>query len=75
MFMLNRADNYSRSSRLSTSNSSYISSVDYVVQVPSRASTSQIREDKRYDNIKIDKDNIARAIHRPSSDLDITSMK
>ncbi|KAH0650694.1 hypothetical protein KY284_030606 [Solanum tuberosum] len=39
--------------------------------VPSRASTSQIRENYRCDNIRIDKDNIARPMPRPSSDLDI----
>ncbi|KAG5581069.1 hypothetical protein H5410_051696 [Solanum commersonii] len=58
--MHNISDNHSMSSRLSTSNSSYISHVDYIVQVPSRASTSQIRENYRCDNIKIDRDNIAR---------------
>ncbi|KAG5609736.1 hypothetical protein H5410_021017 [Solanum commersonii] len=36
--------------------------VDYIVQVPSRASTSQIRENYRCDNIKNDRDNIARPI-------------
>ncbi|KAG5616239.1 hypothetical protein H5410_016063 [Solanum commersonii] len=65
-------DNRSMSSRISRSNSSYISHVDYIVQVPSRASTSQIRETYRCDNIKIDKDNIARPIRKASSDLDIT---
>ncbi|KAG5615047.1 hypothetical protein H5410_014871 [Solanum commersonii] len=68
--MHNRID--SMSSRLSRSNSFYISLVDYIAQAPSRASTSQIRENYRYDNIKIDKDNIARPMPRPSSDLDIT---
>ncbi|KAG5632681.1 hypothetical protein H5410_004398 [Solanum commersonii] len=65
-------ENRSMSSRMTRSNSSYFSPVDYIVQVPSRASTSQIRETYRYDNIKIDKDNIARPIRRASSDLDIT---
>ncbi|KAG5570697.1 hypothetical protein H5410_060463 [Solanum commersonii] len=41
------------------------------LQVPSRASTSQIRENYRCDNIKIDRDNISRPMPRPSSDLDI----
>ncbi|KAG5607794.1 hypothetical protein H5410_029286 [Solanum commersonii] len=68
--MLN--DNRSMSSRISRSNSSYISPVDYIVQVPSRASTSQIRETYRCDNIKIDRDNIVKPIRRASSDLDIT---
>ncbi|KAG5568233.1 hypothetical protein H5410_064753 [Solanum commersonii] len=68
--MLN--DNRSMSSRISRSNSSYISPVDYIVQVPSRASTSQIRETYRCDNIKIDNDNIVKPIRRASSDLDIT---
>ncbi|KAG5571046.1 hypothetical protein H5410_060812 [Solanum commersonii] len=36
------------------------------------ASTSQIRENYRCDNIKIDRDNIARPIPRLISDLDIT---
>jgi len=70
--MHNRIDNHSMSSRISRSNSSYISTVDYIVQVPSGASTSQIRENYRCDNIRIDKDNIARPMPRPSSDLDIT---
>ncbi|KAG5605751.1 hypothetical protein H5410_027243 [Solanum commersonii] len=65
-------DNRSMSSRISRSNSSYISPVDYIIQVPSRASTSQIRETYRCDNIKIDKDNIVKPIRRVSSDLDIT---
>ncbi|KAG5572331.1 hypothetical protein H5410_062097 [Solanum commersonii] len=65
-------DNHIMSSRMTRSKSSYISPVDYIVQVPSRASTSQIRETYRCDNIKIDKDNIARPIHRTNSDLDIT---
>ncbi|KAG5621593.1 hypothetical protein H5410_006811 [Solanum commersonii] len=65
-------DNRSMSSRISRSNSSYISPVDYIVQVPSRASTSQIRETYRCDNIKIDRDNIVKPIRRASSDLDIT---
>ncbi|KAG5615834.1 hypothetical protein H5410_015658 [Solanum commersonii] len=65
-------DNRSMSSRISRSNSSYISPVDYTVQVPSRASTSQIRETYRCDNIKIDRDNIVKPIRRASSDLDIT---
>ncbi|KAG5581699.1 hypothetical protein H5410_052326 [Solanum commersonii] len=65
-------DNRNMSFRMSRPNSSYISPVDYIVQVPSRASTSQIKETYRCDNIKIDKDNIARPIHRASSDLDIT---
>ncbi|KAG5611424.1 hypothetical protein H5410_022705 [Solanum commersonii] len=65
-------DNRSMSSRISRSNSSYISPVDYIVQVPSRASTSQIRETYRCDNIKIDRDNIVKPIRRTSSDLDIT---
>ncbi|KAG5605280.1 hypothetical protein H5410_026772, partial [Solanum commersonii] len=64
----NSIDNQSMSSRITRSNSSYISPVDYIVQVPSRASTSQIRENYRCDNIKIDKNNIT----RPVSDLDIT---
>ncbi|KAG5632675.1 hypothetical protein H5410_004392 [Solanum commersonii] len=64
-------ENRSMSFRMTRSNSSYLSPVDYIVQVPSRASTSQIRETYRYDNIKIDKDNIARPIRRASSDLDI----
>ncbi|KAG5573220.1 hypothetical protein H5410_062986 [Solanum commersonii] len=68
--MLN--DNRSMSSRISRSNSSYISPVDYIVQVPSRASTSQIRETYRCNNIKIDRDNIVKTIRRTSSDLDIT---
>ncbi|KAG5571218.1 hypothetical protein H5410_060984 [Solanum commersonii] len=70
--MHNRIDNHSMSSRISRSNSSYISPVDYIVQIPSRASTSQIRENYRCDNIKIDKDNIAGPVPRPNSDLDIT---
>ncbi|KAG5632039.1 hypothetical protein H5410_003756 [Solanum commersonii] len=37
-------DNRSMSSQISRSSSSYISPVDYIVQVPSRASTSQIRD-------------------------------
>ncbi|KAG5576988.1 hypothetical protein H5410_057122 [Solanum commersonii] len=57
-------DNYSMSSRITRSNSSYISHVDYIVQIPSRASTSQIRETYRCENIKIDKDNIARLINK-----------
>ncbi|KAG5631797.1 hypothetical protein H5410_003514 [Solanum commersonii] len=65
-------DNRSMSSRISRSNSSYISPVDYIVQVPSRASTSQIRETYKCDNIKIDRDNIVKPIRRASSDLDIT---
>uniref|UniRef100_M1DLY9 Uncharacterized protein n=1 Tax=Solanum tuberosum TaxID=4113 RepID=M1DLY9_SOLTU len=65
-------DNRSMSSRITRSNSSYISPVDYIVQISSRASTSQIRETYRCDNIKIDNDNIARPVSRPSSDLDIT---
>ncbi|KAG5601038.1 hypothetical protein H5410_032408 [Solanum commersonii] len=65
-------DNRSMSSRISRSNSSYISPVDYIVQIPSRASTSQIRETYRCDNIKIDKDNIVKPIRRVSSDIDIT---
>ncbi|KAG5609746.1 hypothetical protein H5410_021027 [Solanum commersonii] len=65
-------DNQSMSSRITRSNSSYISPVDYIVQVPSRASTSQIRENYRCDNIKNDRDNIARHVPRISSDLDIT---
>ncbi|KAG5592391.1 hypothetical protein H5410_042905 [Solanum commersonii] len=65
-------DNRSMSSRISGSNFSYISPVDYIVQVPSRASTSQIRETYRCDNIKIDRDNIVKPIRRNSSDLDIT---
>ncbi|KAG5615246.1 hypothetical protein H5410_015070 [Solanum commersonii] len=60
--MHNRIDNHSMSSRISRSKSSYISPVDYIVQVPSKASTSQIRENYRCDNIKIYKDNIARTI-------------
>ncbi|KAG5590995.1 hypothetical protein H5410_041509 [Solanum commersonii] len=64
--MHNRIDNHRMSSRISRSNYSYISHVDYIIQVPSRASTSQIRENYRYDNIKIDKDNIARPMPRPS---------
>ncbi|KAH0639493.1 hypothetical protein KY290_036759 [Solanum tuberosum] len=40
--------------------------------VPSRASTSQIEENYRCDNIKIDRDNIARPMPMPNSDLDIT---
>ncbi|KAG5573021.1 hypothetical protein H5410_062787 [Solanum commersonii] len=40
--------------------------------IPSRASTSQIRETYRCDNIKIDKDNIVKPIRRASSNLDIT---
>ncbi|KAG5630334.1 hypothetical protein H5410_002051 [Solanum commersonii] len=63
-------DNRSMSSRISRSNSSYISPIDYIVQVPSRASTSQIRETYRCDNIKIDKDNIVKPIRRVSSDLE-----
>ncbi|KAG5572781.1 hypothetical protein H5410_062547 [Solanum commersonii] len=68
--MLN--DNRSMSSRISRSNSSYISPIDYIVQIPSRASTSQIRETYRCDNIRIDRDNIVKPIRRASSDLDIT---
>ncbi|KAG5570698.1 hypothetical protein H5410_060464 [Solanum commersonii] len=49
--MHNRIDNHIMSSRLSRSNTSYISPVDYIVQAPSRASTSQIRENYRCDNI------------------------
>ncbi|KAG5630192.1 hypothetical protein H5410_001909 [Solanum commersonii] len=71
--MLN--DNRSMSSRISRSNFSYISPVDYVVQVPSRASTSQIRETYRCDNIKIDRDNMVKPIPRANSDLDITESK
>ncbi|KAH0784606.1 hypothetical protein KY290_004204 [Solanum tuberosum] len=41
-------------------------------EVPSRASTSQIRENYRYDNIEIDKDNIVKPVQKASSDLDIT---
>ncbi|KAG5570661.1 hypothetical protein H5410_060427 [Solanum commersonii] len=51
-------ENHSMSSRMTRSNSSYISPVDYIVQVPSRASTSQIRKNYRYDNRKVDIDNI-----------------
>ena len=64
-------DNRSMSSRISRS-TSYISPIDYTVQVPSRASTSQIRENYRYDNIEIDKDNIVKPVQKASSDLDIT---
>jgi len=64
-------DNRSMSSRISRS-TSYISPIDYTVQVPSRASTSQIRENYRYDNIEIDKDNIVKPIQKANSDLDIT---
>ncbi|KAG5570738.1 hypothetical protein H5410_060504 [Solanum commersonii] len=70
--MHNRSDDCSMSSR---SNLSYTSPIDYIVQVPSRASTSQIRENYRCDNIKIDKDNIARLVPKPNSDLDITKSK
>ncbi|KAG5609781.1 hypothetical protein H5410_021062 [Solanum commersonii] len=52
-------ENSSMPSRMTRSNSSYISPVDYIVQVPSRASTSQIRENCRCDNIKIDNENIS----------------
>ena len=38
------ADNIGFPSRMLKSNSSYISPVDYIVDMPSRASTSQIRE-------------------------------
>ncbi|KAG5607608.1 hypothetical protein H5410_029100 [Solanum commersonii] len=65
-------DNRSMSSKISRSNSSYISPIDYIVQAPSRASTSQIRETYRCDNIKIDRDNIVKPIRKASSDLDIT---
>ncbi|KAG5591110.1 hypothetical protein H5410_041624 [Solanum commersonii] len=65
-------DNHSMSSRITKSNSSYISPINYIVQSPSHASTSQIRETYRCDSTKIDKDNIARPLPRPSSDLDIT---
>ncbi|KAH0633379.1 hypothetical protein KY284_036165 [Solanum tuberosum] len=41
-------------------------------EVPSRASSSQIEENYRCDNIKIDRDNIARPMPMPNSDLDIT---
>ncbi|KAG5570711.1 hypothetical protein H5410_060477 [Solanum commersonii] len=44
-------------------------------EVPSRASTSKIRENYRCDNIKIDRDNIDRPMPRPSSNLDITESK
>ncbi|KAG5630648.1 hypothetical protein H5410_002365 [Solanum commersonii] len=57
--MHDRIENRSISSRMTRSNSSYISPIDYIVQAPSRASTSQIRESY---NIKIDKENIARPI-------------
>ncbi|KAG5570692.1 hypothetical protein H5410_060458 [Solanum commersonii] len=60
LVMHNRIDNHSMSSRLPRSNSSYISPVDYIVQALSRGSTSKIRENYRCDNMKIDKDNIAR---------------
>ncbi|KAG5579982.1 hypothetical protein H5410_050609 [Solanum commersonii] len=75
MAMLNRIDNHSMTSKLSGSNSSYIAPVDYIVQTPSRASTSQIRENYRCDNIKIDRDNIARPMPRPNSNLDIIESK
>ncbi|KAG5589838.1 hypothetical protein H5410_040352 [Solanum commersonii] len=70
-------DNRSMSSRITRSNSSYISPVNYVVQIPSRASISQIRETYRCDNIKIDNDNIARPVPRPTntnSDKTIANM-
>ncbi|KAG5570731.1 hypothetical protein H5410_060497, partial [Solanum commersonii] len=56
--MHNRSDDYNMSSSISRSNSSYISPINYIVQVPSRASTSQIRENYRCGNIQIDQDNI-----------------
>ncbi|KAG5598445.1 hypothetical protein H5410_029815 [Solanum commersonii] len=70
--MHDRIENRSISSRMTISNSSYRSPVDYLVQVPSRESTSQIRETYRCDTIRIDNDNISRPIPRPSLDLDIT---
>lgn len=72
MAMLNKIDNHSITSKLSGSNSSYISPVDYIIQTPSRASTSQTRENYRCDNVRIDRDNIVRLMPRPNSDLDIT---
>ncbi|KAG5571691.1 hypothetical protein H5410_061457 [Solanum commersonii] len=62
-------DNRSMSSRITRSNSSYISPMDYNVQIPSRASTSQIRETCRCDNIKMDNDNISRPVPRPKRDF------
>ncbi|KAG5572451.1 hypothetical protein H5410_062217 [Solanum commersonii] len=56
-------ENRSMCSRMTRSNSSYISPVDYIVQVPSKASNSQIRENY---NKKIDNDNIVRPVPRPS---------
>ncbi|KAG5619155.1 hypothetical protein H5410_018979 [Solanum commersonii] len=53
MAMLNRIDNHSMTSKLSRSTSSYISPVDYIVQVPSRSFASQIRENYKCDNIKM----------------------
>ncbi|KAG5570713.1 hypothetical protein H5410_060479 [Solanum commersonii] len=65
--LMSYADNIGFPSRILRSNSSYISTVDYIVDMPSRASTSQIREEdnsrvstsymkegKRVDNIKIE---------------------
>ncbi|KAG5630260.1 hypothetical protein H5410_001977 [Solanum commersonii] len=61
-----RIENRSISSRMTRSNSSYISPRDCIVQAPSRASTSQIRESY---NIKIVKDSIARPIPREQYDF------
>lgn len=68
--LINRASDLhiTTSSRLTRSTSSYISPVDYIVNSPSRAYTSQIRESSRMNNIRIDSDNIANAV----SDLDPT---
>ncbi|KAG5568030.1 hypothetical protein H5410_064958 [Solanum commersonii] len=66
-FLMSYAGNIGFPSRMLRSNSSYISPVDYIADMPSRASTSQIREEdnsrvstsdmkegKRVDNIKIE---------------------
>ncbi|XP_070006068.1 uncharacterized protein [Nicotiana sylvestris] len=59
-------DNISLSSRLTRSNSSYISPIDYVVDFPSRASTSQIRENsRRINEVSISSDNIVKVNNIP----------
>lgn len=57
------------SSRLTRSVSSYISPVDYIVDIPSRASTSQIR-DTNFDKIILDNNNIAKGEDRLSDPTD-----
>nr|XP_009776513.1 PREDICTED: uncharacterized protein LOC104226263 [Nicotiana sylvestris] len=65
-----QTDNISLSSRLTRSNSSYISPIDYVVDFPSRASTSQIRENNRINEVRISSDNIVKIDN--NSDLEPT---